>query len=50
MIPEMQELVREATAREGWCDPTDTLMAQVVRWTIAAYYDDPELAHVPRFY
>ena len=50
LVPEVKGLVREATACEGWCDPTDTLMAQVVRWAIAAYYDDPALAHVPRFY
>jgi hypothetical protein len=50
VLPEVKGLVREASALAGWFDPADTLMAQVVRWTITAYYGDPELAHVPRFY
>jgi hypothetical protein len=50
VLPEVKGLVREASALEGWCDPADTLMAQVVRWTVVAYYDEPELAHGPRFY
>jgi len=41
--------VREASALEGAFDSADTLMAQVVRWTITAYYDEPEPAHVSRF-
>ena len=50
VVPEVKGLVREATACERWCDPADTLTAQVVRWAIAAYYDDPEMVHAPRFY
>lgn len=50
VLPEVKGLVREAASAEGWFDPTDALMAQVVRWTIAGYYDQPELGHVPRFY
>jgi len=44
---EMRRLVQEA-AHAGWIDRADTLTAQVVRWTIAAYHDSPNLAHVPR--
>jgi hypothetical protein len=50
VIPEVKGLVREAASGEGWVDPAETLMAEVVRWAITAYYDEPELAHVPRFY
>lgn len=50
VIPEVKCLVREAESCEGWRDPADTLMAQVVRWSIQAYYDEPALQHVPRFY
>ena len=49
VLPEVKALVREASALERWFDPADALMAQVVRWTITAFYDEPELAHVPRF-
>jgi hypothetical protein len=50
VLPEVKCLVREAESSEGWRDGSDVIMAQVVRWTIAAYYDVPELQHVPRFY
>lgn len=50
VLPEVKCLVREAASCEQWHDPADTLMAQVVRWTIDAYYEQPELEHVPRFY
>jgi hypothetical protein len=50
VIPEVKGLVREAASCEGWVDPADTLTAQVVRWTITAYHDEPELAHGPLFY
>ena len=50
VLPEVKGLVREASALEGWFDGNDTLTAQVVRWTMTAYYDEPELVHVPRFY
>jgi hypothetical protein len=49
VLPEVKGLVREASALEGSFDSADTLMAQGVRWTIAAYYNEPEPAHVPRF-
>jgi hypothetical protein len=50
VLPEVKCLVREAASCEQWHDPADSLMAQVVRWTIDAYYDQPDLEHVPRFY
>jgi hypothetical protein len=50
VVPEMKAVVREAESGEGWRDPADALMAQVVRWTIEGYYDEPALQHVPRFY
>jgi hypothetical protein len=48
VLPEVKGLVREALVIEGWPDSADTLMAQVVRWTIRAYYDQPEVARVSR--
>ena len=48
IVPELKSLVREAATREQWRDAGDTLREQVVRWAIAAYYDRPEPAHVPR--
>ncbi|MGZ8377023.1 MAG: hypothetical protein ACXW61_06730 [Gemmatirosa sp.] len=50
LLPEVKGVVREVESTEGWHDPADALMAQVVRWTIEAYYDEPALQHVPRFY
>ena len=50
VLPEVKCLVREAASCEQWHDPADTLMTQVVRWTIDAYYEQPDLSHVPRFY
>jgi hypothetical protein len=50
VLPEVKSLLRRAEASEQWLDPSDTLLAQVVRWTVEAYYDDPKLQLVPRFY
>ena len=50
VLPEVKCLVRESQSVERWADPAGTLMAQIVRWSITAYYDEPELRHVPRFY
>lgn len=50
VVPEVRRLVREAAAREGWAEPTDAVTARVVHWAVVAYYSEPELAHVPRFY
>ena len=50
VVPEVKCLVRESESCEGWRDPSDALLAQVVRWSIEAYDDEPSLPHVPRFY
>jgi hypothetical protein len=50
VLPEVKALVREAASCEPWYDPSETLLGQVVRWVIEAYFDEPELSHVPRFY
>lgn len=42
VLPEVKGLVREAVAYEAWYDPAEALMQQVVGWTIAAYYAEPE--------
>ena len=39
VLPEVKGLVRAAVAYERWHDPAESLMAHVVGWTIAAYYD-----------
>jgi hypothetical protein len=45
VLPEVKGLVREASAREGWHDPADALMHQMVGWTITAFYDAPVARH-----
>jgi hypothetical protein len=42
VLPEVKGLVREAVACEGWYDPGETLMEQVVGWAVAAYYAEPK--------
>jgi hypothetical protein len=42
VLPEVQGFVREAIAYEGWYDPGETLMEQVVGWAVAAYYAEPK--------
>jgi hypothetical protein len=49
-LEKVQWLVREVEAGEGWADATDAVMTHVVRWSIEAYYDDPALRGVPRFF
>jgi hypothetical protein len=49
VLPEVKCLVREAASCEQWHDPMDALMAQVVRWTIDAYYEQQHREHVPPF-
>jgi hypothetical protein len=49
-LEKVQWIVREVEAGEGWADATDALMTHVVRWSIEAYYDDPALRGVPRFF
>lgn len=41
MLVGVKALVREAMVADGWYDPeaTQALLAHVVRWSIAAYYD-----------
>jgi hypothetical protein len=49
-LEKVVRLVRDAEG-EGWRgDTTDPLLTHVVRWSIEAYYDDPALRGVPRFF
>jgi hypothetical protein len=41
VLPEIEGLVRQAAASEGWLDPAESLAAEVVRWSIEAYHDAP---------
>lgn len=43
MLPRVKALVRDALVAERWRDPepTEALMAHVVRWSIEAYFDAP---------
>jgi hypothetical protein len=50
VLPEIRELVRHALSREDVPDATETLLGQVLRWSLDAYFDEPALRHVPRFY
>ena len=47
VVLEVNALVRAAGC-DGWYGQADTLMAQVDRWTIRAYHDEQEVAHVAR--
>ena len=49
-LEKVQYLVREVEAVEGFDDARGELMSSVVRWSIEAYYDDPALRGVPRFF
>jgi hypothetical protein len=49
-LEKVRGIVREVQAGEGWADASDALMTHVVRWSIEAYYDDPALRGVPRFF
>jgi hypothetical protein len=42
VLPEVKGLVRQSATSEGWFDPAKALLPQVVGWTIATYYDEPE--------
>lgn len=50
VLREVRDLVHDAELLEGLPDELGVLMGQVVRWTIAAYVDDPEVGHVPDVY
>ena len=41
MLVQVKAFVREAMTAEGWTDPdaTQAITAEVVRWSITAYYD-----------
>jgi hypothetical protein len=49
-LEKVQLIVREVEAGEGWDDAGGAIMSHVVRWSIEAYYDDPALRGVPRFF
>jgi len=49
-IEEVVGLVRDAEGVTGRTESTDPLLSNVVRWSIEAYYDDPALDGVPRFF
>jgi hypothetical protein len=50
LLPLVASLVREGDPRGEWPDGSDELMTKVARWSIEAYYDDPELRGAPRFF
>jgi hypothetical protein len=50
VLPEVKALVRAAEPCIEWPYERGVFTARVVRWAIEAYYDQPELRHVPRFY
>jgi hypothetical protein len=50
IAPELQQLVRQATAGEKYLSPTDPLLTRVVRWSIESCCEQLELRGVPRFY
>ena len=50
VIPEVRRLARAAASAAGVDDAADAVVVQAVRWSIEAYFDEPELRHVPRFY
>ena len=41
VLVEVRRLAHQAVALEGWRDASDPLVRQVVRWSIAAYYNEP---------
>lgn len=47
VVIEVKRLVREAEGNHAWADGTEIIVAQVVRWSIDAYYDQPELRGAP---
>jgi hypothetical protein len=49
-IEEVVGLVRDAEGVTWRGESSDPLLTNVVRWSIEAYYDDPALAGVPRFF
>lgn len=49
LVPELTVLVRQVEP-DAPPDAADHLLGRVVRWSIEAFYDEPALASVPRFY
>lgn len=49
-IAGVKAVVQEARSPDGRLAGPDQLMAQVVRWSIEAYYDEPALRGSPRFF
>ncbi len=49
-LEKVVDLVRDAEGGAWGADASDPLLTQVVRWSIEAYYDDPALRGVPRFF
>ena len=50
VLTEISALLCRAELAEGWPDELGVLTAQVRRWSLEAYLDDPALRNVPRFY
>lgn len=50
VLAELTDVVAQAERGERWRDPSGAVAEQVVRWSIDAYFDEPALRHVPRFY
>lgn len=49
-LEKVVDLVRDAEGAAWRDDAADPLLTHVVRWSIEAYYDDPALRGVPRFF
>jgi hypothetical protein len=47
VLAEVQELARAAAVAEGWCDLTDLLVPQAIRWTREAYAAGPAGSPAP---
>jgi len=50
VLVEAKGLARRVNVRRKAVPTDDGVMTRVVGWTITAYFDDPALRNVPRFY
>jgi len=50
VLVEAKGLARRVSVRRKTVPTDDGVMTRVVGWTITAYFDDPALRNVPRFY
>ena len=50
VLGEVSGLVARAELLEGSSDELGILLTQVRRWSLDAYFDEPELQNAPRFY